>query len=154
MSEIPLRRDSKWWGWGKESHEPSIDAKLLAGELGELSAWRRPDSIDAVQIPVAAPLPEAMEQTVGADNVFAQSDQIARNVLVALAAVGARPEHVVSAVIYVVSDDEGVLAHVVQHFRQSAIATAFTSAATLIGVNRLGSPGQLIEVDLTAALPD
>jgi enamine deaminase RidA (YjgF/YER057c/UK114 family) len=90
---------------------------------------------------------------VGPDNVFAQSDQIARNVLVALAAVGAGPEHVVSAVIYVVSGDEGVLAHVVQHFRQSAIATAFTSAATLIGVNRLGFPGQLIEVDLTAALP-
>jgi enamine deaminase RidA (YjgF/YER057c/UK114 family) len=90
---------------------------------------------------------------VGADNVFAQSDQIARNVLVALAAIDARPEHVVSAVIYVVSDDEGVLAHVVQHFKQSPIAAAFTSAATLIGVNRLGFPGQLIEVDLTAALP-
>ena len=90
---------------------------------------------------------------VGADNVFAQSDQIARNVLVALAAVGAGPEHVVGAVIYVVSDDEGVLAHVVQHFKQSSIAAAFTSAATLIGVTRLGFPGQLVEVDLTAALP-
>ena len=90
---------------------------------------------------------------VGADNVFAQSDQIARNVLVALAAVGAGPEHVVSAVIYVVSGDEGVLAHVVNHFRQSPIAAAFRSAATLIGVTRLGSPGQLIEVDLTASLP-
>jgi enamine deaminase RidA (YjgF/YER057c/UK114 family) len=90
---------------------------------------------------------------VGPDNVFAQSDQIARNVLVALAAVGAGPEHVVSAVIYVVSGDEGVLAHVVNHFRQSPIAAAFRSAATLIGVARLGFPGQLIEVDLTAALP-
>ena len=90
---------------------------------------------------------------VGHDNVFEQSDQIARNVLVALAAAGAQPEHVVSAVIYVVSDDEGVLAHVVQHFRRSSIAAAFRSAATLIGVARLGVPGQLIEVDLTAALP-
>jgi enamine deaminase RidA (YjgF/YER057c/UK114 family) len=91
---------------------------------------------------------------VGYDNVFAQGDQIANNVLVALAAVGARPEHVVSAVVYVVSDDEGVLAHVVQHFRQSPIAAAFMSAATLIGVTRLGFPGQLVEVDLTAALPE
>jgi enamine deaminase RidA (YjgF/YER057c/UK114 family) len=90
---------------------------------------------------------------VGPDNVFAQSDQIARNVLVALDAVGARPEHVVSAVIYVVSDDEGVLAHVVQHFKESSIAAAFMSAATLIGVTRLGFPDQLVEVDLTAALP-
>jgi enamine deaminase RidA (YjgF/YER057c/UK114 family) len=90
---------------------------------------------------------------VGPDNVFAQSDQIARNVLVALSAVGAGPEHVVSAVIYVVADDEGVLAHVVNHFKQSPIAAAFTSAATLIGIARLGYPGQLVEVDLTAALP-
>jgi enamine deaminase RidA (YjgF/YER057c/UK114 family) len=91
---------------------------------------------------------------VGLDDVFAQSDQIAENVLVALAAVGAGPEHVVRAVIYVVSDDEGVLAHVWNHFKQSPIGAAFTAAATLLGVARLGYPGQLVEVDLTAALPE
>jgi enamine deaminase RidA (YjgF/YER057c/UK114 family) len=91
---------------------------------------------------------------VGPDDVFAQSDQVAANALIALAAVGAAPEHVVRSVIYVVSDDEGVLAHVWNHSNQSAIAAAFTSASTLLGVARLGFPGQLVELDLTAALPD
>jgi hypothetical protein len=34
------------------------------------------------------------------------------------------------------------------------IAAAFTSASTLLGVARLGFPGQLVELDLTAALSD
>ena len=91
---------------------------------------------------------------IGPDDVYAQSDQVAVNVLLALAAVGAGPEHVVRAVIYVVNDDEGVLAHVWNHFKQSPIAAAFTSASTLLGVARLGFPGQLVEVELTAAPPD
>jgi enamine deaminase RidA (YjgF/YER057c/UK114 family) len=90
---------------------------------------------------------------VGPDDVFAQSDQVAQNALVALAAVGAGPEHVVRSVIYVVSDDEGVLAHVWNHFKLTPLAPAFTAAATLLGVARLGFPGQLVEIDLTAALP-
>jgi hypothetical protein len=35
----------------------------------------------------------------------------------------------------------------------SALAPAFTSASTLLGVARLGFEGQLVEVDLTAELP-
>jgi hypothetical protein len=35
----------------------------------------------------------------------------------------------------------------------SAIGLAFTTASTLLGVVQLGFPGQLIEVDLTAAVP-
>jgi hypothetical protein len=33
------------------------------------------------------------------------------------------------------------------------LAPAFTSASTLLGVAALGYPGQLLEIDLTAALP-
>ncbi|WP_217708994.1 hypothetical protein [Nonomuraea rhodomycinica] len=33
-------------------------------------------------------------------------------------------------------------------------ATAFTTAGTLLGVARLGFTGRLVELDLTAALPD
>ncbi len=36
----------------------------------------------------------------------------------------------------------------------SALGPAFTTASTLLGVAQLGYPGQLVEVDLTAALPD
>jgi hypothetical protein len=36
----------------------------------------------------------------------------------------------------------------------SVIGPAFTTASTLVGVAQLGFGGQLVEVDLTAALPE
>jgi len=78
---------------------------------------------------------------------------VAANSLAALAAVGAGPEQVVRSVIYVVSDDSVVLAGVWARFNASALAPAFSSASTLLGVASLGFRGQLIELDLTAALP-
>jgi len=90
---------------------------------------------------------------VGADDLMAQVDQVAANALAALAAVGAGPEDVVRAVIYVVSDDSAELAAVWRRFRESALAPAFASASTLLGVAQLGFPGQRVELDLTAALP-
>jgi enamine deaminase RidA (YjgF/YER057c/UK114 family) len=91
---------------------------------------------------------------VGVDDSEAQVDQVAANALVALEAVGAGPEHVVRSVIYVVSDDTAVLASVWRRFNASSLAPAFTTASTLVGVARLGYTGQLVELDLTAALPD
>lgn len=90
---------------------------------------------------------------VGQEDVDAQVDQVAANALAALAAVGAGPEQVVRSVIYVVSDDSAVLAAVWQRFNASELAAAFTTASTLLGVASLGFRGQLIELDLTAALP-
>jgi enamine deaminase RidA (YjgF/YER057c/UK114 family) len=91
---------------------------------------------------------------VGVDDVEAQVDEVAANALTALAAAGAKPEHVVRSVIYVVSDDTAVLASVWRRFNDSPLAPAFTTASTLLGVARLGYTGQLVELDLTAALPD
>ncbi len=91
---------------------------------------------------------------VGIDDIEAQVDQVAANALTALAAAGATPEHVVRSVVYVVSDDTAVLAAVWRRFNESALAPAFTTASTLLGVARLGFTGQLVELDLTAALPD
>jgi enamine deaminase RidA (YjgF/YER057c/UK114 family) len=90
---------------------------------------------------------------VGAGDFDAQADQVAANSLVALAAVGARPQDVVRSVIYVVSQDSRVLGAVWRRLTASSIGTAFTTASTLLGVAQLGFPGQLVEVDLTAALP-
>lgn len=90
---------------------------------------------------------------VGPGDIDAQIDQVATNALAALNAVAARPVHVVRSVIYVVSDDVTVLGSAWQRFTHSAIGPAFTTASTLLGVAQLGFPGQLIEVDLTAALP-
>jgi enamine deaminase RidA (YjgF/YER057c/UK114 family) len=91
---------------------------------------------------------------VGVDDVEAQVDQVAANALTALAAVGAGPEHVVRSVIYVVTDQTATLASAWRWFNDSPLAPAFTTASTLLGVARLGFTGQLVELDLTAALPD
>ncbi|MEU6013309.1 RidA family protein [Streptomyces sp. NPDC047515] len=89
---------------------------------------------------------------VGPEDLDAQIDQVVANSLAALAAVGAGPSQVVRSVIYVVSDDVTVLGAAWRGLTGSAIGPAFTTASTLLGVTRLGFCGQLIELDLTAAL--
>jgi enamine deaminase RidA (YjgF/YER057c/UK114 family) len=89
---------------------------------------------------------------VGGGDLMRQVDQVAGNARTALAAAGAGPEQVVKAVIYVVSDDRAALAQVWNRFTGSVIGPAFTTASTLLGVAQLGYPGQLVELDLIAAL--
>ncbi|GAA5049092.1 hypothetical protein GCM10023259_025210 [Thermocatellispora tengchongensis] len=91
---------------------------------------------------------------VGPDDLDAQIDQVAANALTALTAIGAQPKHVVRSVIYVVSQNREELAHAWRRLNDSVIGPAFTTASTLLGVAQLGFSGQLVEVDLTAALPD
>jgi enamine deaminase RidA (YjgF/YER057c/UK114 family) len=88
------------------------------------------------------------------DDVSTQIDQVAANAALALAAAGAGPADVVRAVIYIVTDDRAVLSHAWTRCRESVIAEAFTTASTLLGVRMLGYPGQLVEIDLTVAVPD
>ncbi len=83
----------------------------------------------------------------------AQTEQVITNCLAVLEAAGAAPADVVRSVIYVVSSDSGVLGTVWRLLNASPLAPAFTSASTLLGVAALGYQGQLIEVDLTAAMP-
>jgi enamine deaminase RidA (YjgF/YER057c/UK114 family) len=73
--------------------------------------------------------------------------------MIALGAVGTEPGDVVRTVIYVVSDDRSVLGAAWERLTRSPLGPAFTTASTLLGVAQLGFPGQLIEIDLTAALP-
>jgi len=89
---------------------------------------------------------------VGVGDFEAQVDQVAANTLAALAAVGVGPERVVRTVIYVVSEHQLVLSQVWRRFQDSALAPAFTTASTLLGVAQLGFTGQLVELDVTAAL--
>ena len=91
---------------------------------------------------------------VGAEDIDQQVDQVVENAMAALSAAGARPEDVVRSVVYVVSDDNAVLAGVWRIFNASPLAAAFTTASTLLGVARLGFTGQLVELDLTASLPE
>jgi enamine deaminase RidA (YjgF/YER057c/UK114 family) len=90
---------------------------------------------------------------VGEGDVVAQAEQVARNIEAGLSSAGAGPSDVVRTVIYVASPDREDLSAVWASLTSSAVAPAFTSAATLLGVAQLGFPGQLVEVDVTAALP-
>lgn len=89
---------------------------------------------------------------VGAGDLLAQVDQVAANAQVALAAAGAAPSDVVRSVIYVASDDVAELAAAWDRLNAGPVAQAFTTASTLLGVTALGFRGQLVELDLTAAL--
>ena len=91
---------------------------------------------------------------VGSGSLETQVDQVIANALTALAAANAQPHHVVRSVIYVRSDERDHLAAVWRRLTESALGPAFTTASTLLGVAQLGFPGQLVEVDLTVALPD
>jgi enamine deaminase RidA (YjgF/YER057c/UK114 family) len=91
-------------------------------------------------------------ELVGAEDVLAQADQVIANSLTALDAVGAKPDQVIRSVIYVVSSDRATLAAVWARLTGSALGPAFSTASTLLGVAQLGYPGQLVELDLTAAL--
>jgi len=84
----------------------------------------------------------------------AQTEQVIMNCLAVLKAAGATPADVVRSVVYVVSPDSAVLSSVWRQLNASPLAEAFTTASTLLGVASLGYQGQLIEVDLTAALRD
>ena len=91
---------------------------------------------------------------VGAGDLDAQVDQTVANALIALAAAGAGPGDVMRSVVYVVSPDRDVLGAVWSRLARSPLAPAFSTASTLLGVASLGFSGQLVEIDLTAALPE
>lgn len=91
---------------------------------------------------------------VGSDSLETQIDQVVANALTALAAVSAQPEHVVRSVIYVRSDERDTLGAAWSRLTESGLGPAFTTASTLLGVAQLGFLGQLVEVDLTVALPE
>jgi enamine deaminase RidA (YjgF/YER057c/UK114 family) len=125
-------------------------------------AVHEPSGYSHVTISTAGPLAHLAGQcpldldgkVVGeAGDFAAQTDQVIANCLAVLAAAGAAPEDVVRSIVYVVSPDSAVLAEVWERLMGSALAPALTSASTLLGVASLGYHGQLIEIDLTAALP-
>ena len=89
----------------------------------------------------------------GPGDLLAQVGQVVSNIEIALASAGATPADVVRTVIYVVSAEQADLAEVWSMLRGSSIAAALDSASTLLGVAQLGFTGQLVEIDVTAALP-
>ncbi|MEU0834972.1 Rid family hydrolase [Streptomyces sp. NPDC005969] len=150
--EIPVRPVARAVGFGCTTAEIS---RLNPDKLHAASGYHHITVVEAGRAAYLAgqcPLGRS-GALVGPGGLDAQIDQVASDALVALAAVGAEPSRVVRSVIYVVSDDVTDLGAARRRLTGSVIGSAFTTASTLLGVARLGFPGQLIEVDLTAALP-
>ncbi|MFE3170219.1 RidA family protein [Amycolatopsis sp. NPDC059090] len=101
---------------------------------------------------LAGQCPLSLDGQVVPGDVLAQVDQVVVNTEAALAHAGATSEDVVRTVIYVATSDQPTLAAVWERFVNSPIAAAFTTASTLVGVTCLGYRGQLVELDVTAAL--
>jgi enamine deaminase RidA (YjgF/YER057c/UK114 family) len=122
-------------------HEPSGYSHVTITSSGRLAHL-------AGQCPL-----DLAAKVVGEPGDFAaQTDQVIANCLAVLAAAGAQPSDVARSIVYVVSPDPMVLSAVWDQLMASALAPAFTTASTLLGVAALGYTGQLIEIDLTAAL--
>jgi enamine deaminase RidA (YjgF/YER057c/UK114 family) len=122
-------------------HEPSGYSHVTITSAGRLAHL-------AGQCPL-----DLAGRVVGRGDYDAQTDQVVANCLAVLAAAGAEPGDVARSIVYVVSPDSSVLSAVWGRLMASALAPAFTTASTLLGVSALGYTGQLIEIDLTAVLP-
>ena len=101
---------------------------------------------------LAGQCPLTAEGELASGGLVGQTDQVIQNVLLALVSAGAGPEHVVRTVVYVVSSVREDLSQVWAQLNASPLAPAFSTASTLLGVAQLGFPGQLVELDVTAAL--
>jgi enamine deaminase RidA (YjgF/YER057c/UK114 family) len=85
---------------------------------------------------------------VGAGDLAAQARQAFTNLGRALAAAGARPEHVARITIYVVGHRPEYLPDI--SAARIAVFGNHKPADTLLGVETLAEPGYLIEVDAIA----
>ncbi len=128
--------------------------RLNPERLHQTAGYAHVTIVDSGQLAILAgqcPL-DRDAQIVGPGDILAQVDQVVANAAEALEAAGTRAENVVRSVIYVVSEDSGVLSSVWDRLTGSGIGPAFTTASTLLGVAALGYRGQLVEVELTAAM--
>jgi enamine deaminase RidA (YjgF/YER057c/UK114 family) len=90
---------------------------------------------------------------VGPGDHVAQTEQCLRNVAACLRSAGATPDDVVRTTVYVVAPEQEHLGLVWRTILDSDVGAIVRTPATLVGVARLGYTGQLVEIDVTAALP-
>jgi len=96
---------------------------------------------------------DADMKLVGAGDYQAQAKQAFQNLRTALAAVGARPEQVVSSTMYVVNLHPEALSAFARGMNEALDGKPFPpNASTLVGVQSLAFPGMLVEICATAVL--
>jgi 2-iminobutanoate/2-iminopropanoate deaminase len=82
------------------------------------------------------------------DDMRSQTEQALRNVLTALASVGASQEHVTRMGIYYVGDDVAA-----GYAAAQEVWGSHPTAITGLQVAKLGVPGAIVEIEVTAFLP-
>jgi len=70
-----------------------------------------------------------------------------------LGEIGASPADSVRTTIYVVASEKRHMGEVWRTVLESDVGDVARTAATLLGVQRLGYEGQLVEIEVTVALP-
>jgi enamine deaminase RidA (YjgF/YER057c/UK114 family) len=98
------------------------------------------------------PLDERGE-LVGAGDLTAQTRQCLANLAATLAAVGASPADAVRTTVYVVASRQEEMGAAWRLILDSDVGDVVRTAATLVGVARLGYQGQLVEIEVTVAVP-
>jgi alkyldihydroxyacetonephosphate synthase len=76
------RRDSKWWGWGDPGVRPTLDSEALAtlrDRVGELRPAVQTADVEGFALPPAQSLPRALIDAVGAENVYADTEDRVRH---------------------------------------------------------------------------
>ncbi len=76
------RRDSKWWGWGDPTVSPELDEAALATlreRVGELQPSAPPAELADFELPEPEPLPPALVEAVGEENVFTGAEDRIRH---------------------------------------------------------------------------
>jgi alkyldihydroxyacetonephosphate synthase len=76
------RRDSKWWGWGDPANEPELDGEALATlreRVGALEPWPLAAELKRFELPEVEPLPPALIEAVGGQNVFTSTEDRVRH---------------------------------------------------------------------------
>lgn len=90
-------------------------------------------------------------ELVGKDDLVAQTQQVFKNIGMALSAVGGVPDDVVKTNVYVVNYTQDALSSI-REVRNRFFARDKLPASTLIGVQALAFEGLLIEIDAIAML--
>jgi alkyldihydroxyacetonephosphate synthase len=151
------RRDSKWWGWGDPSIAPKLDGpalQTLRERIGELSPTPRAAELDAFALPAPEPLPQALLDAVGEENVFTGNEDRIRHATgsgyvdlarLRLGRLEAAPDAVV------LPSDAAALRRVLEVCAAEQIAVVPFGGGTSVvgGVEPLrGEHGRLISLDL------
>ncbi len=88
---------------------------------------------------------------VGRGDVVSQTRQVVENLRTCLVDLGAGADRVVRTTVYVVGDQD-TLATAWTAFRDSQITGTPMAPSTLVGVERLGYAGQLVEIEAVVLL--